>query len=93
MPPALSNSISESVSTAASQSERLAQDVAIDVAGQREGDHHRRRRQERILDVGMDAAGEIAVAGQHRDRTSDLPDRRRHGRASGPELPMQVVQP
>ena len=47
---------------------RLAAQVALGVAGEREGDHQRRRHDEAEVEVGMHAAGEVAVARQHRDR-------------------------
>ena len=41
-------------------------DVEADGAGDRVGDHQRRRGEERLLGVRVDAAVEVAVAGQHR---------------------------
>ena len=73
----------------------IGEDVAIDVAGEREGDDQRRRGQEAGLELRMDASREVAVARQNGDgKDAAL----RHGLArstagSGPELPMQVVQP
>ena len=46
--------------------DRLAAQVDINRAGQRVGDHQRRRRQEVGTHIGADAAAEIAVAAEHR---------------------------
>ena len=40
----------------------IGEDVAIDVACEREGDDQRRRGQEACLELRMDATGEVAVA-------------------------------
>ena len=64
------------------------------VPGERVGDDQRRRGQVVHLDVGVDAALEVAVAGQHRDDGQvGVVDRGGDSSGSGPELPMQVVQP
>ena len=62
--------------------------------GQRVGDDERRRGEIVRLHVGIDAAFEVAVARE--DRRGDevvVVDRLEIGSGSGPELPMQVVQP
>ncbi|MDT4834955.1 hypothetical protein FQZ97_686080 [compost metagenome] len=58
----------------------LLAEVALGVACQRERDDQRRRHQEAQVEVRMDAAREIAVAGQHRDGVHRAG---RHGCAHG----------
>ena len=63
-------------------------------AGDGIGDHQRRRGEVVHAHFGVDAALEIAVAGQHRaDRQIAFGDGLDTGSGNGPELPMQVVQP
>jgi hypothetical protein len=50
----------------ASNAERVLLDVEADGAGDGVGHHQRRRREEGLLGIRMDAAVEIAVARQHR---------------------------
>ena len=74
--------------------QRLGVQVALGVAGQRIGDHKWRRHQEPQLQIRMHAAGEVPVArqdGHGPDLASLRGPATRSG--SGPELPMQVVQP
>jgi hypothetical protein len=60
--------------------ERLGGDVDIHAAGDRIGDHQRRRGEIVGLHMRVDAALEIAVAGEHRrDREVATLDRRRDG--------------
>jgi hypothetical protein len=61
---------------------------------ERIGDDQRRRGQEVGAHVGADAAFEVAVARDHRAATRPFSlIALLIGSASGPELPMQVVQP
>ena len=52
----------------AAAADRLARDVELDAAGEAEGDHERRRGQEGVVEQRVDAAREVAVAGEHRRR-------------------------
>jgi hypothetical protein len=61
---------------------------------QRVGDDQRRRGEEVRAHVGRDAAFEVAVAREHRGGDEAVfVDRLADRFGSGPELPMQVVQP
>ena len=79
----------------AADADRLAREVDIHAAGQRVGDDERRRREIVVARERIDAPLEVAVAREHaRDEQlarSRSPPRSASG--SGPELPMQVVQP
>jgi hypothetical protein len=71
--------------------------VEVDVhrAGERVGHHQRRRGEVVGAHVRVDAALEVAVARQHRHRDEVVARliACEIGSGSGPELPMQVVQP
>ncbi len=75
--------------------EGVVVEVVVDAAGERVGDDQRRRHEVVGAHVGVDAAFEVAIAAEHGDGDQavlfDGLARRRSG--SGPELPMQVVQP
>ena len=74
--------------------ERVGVEVVADVAGERVGDDERRRHQVVGADFGRDAALEVAVAGEDGDGDEAvLFDGFETSVGSGPELPMQVVQP
>ncbi len=67
----------------------------VGAAGERVGDDERRRREVVRADFGVDAAFEVAVAGEHRG-DDEIAARRSCSEiagGSGPLLPMQVVQP
>ena len=79
----------------ASMAEHVLLDVEAHRAGDGVGDHQRRRGEEGLLRVGMDAAVEIAVAAQDRHRVAY---RSRSmiscwiAGSSAPLMPLQVVQ-
>jgi hypothetical protein len=73
--------------------ERLGGDVDLHRAGERVGDDQRRRGEIVRLHVGVDAAFEVAVARQHGGGEVALVVDGFGSVGSGPELPMQVVQP
>ena len=74
--------------------DRLRREVDVHPARKRVGDHERRRREVVRLYLGVDADLEVAVAREHR-ATTRLPvsTASEIGSGSGPEFPMQVVQP
>ena len=88
-------SLQEDVVAVGVCAERVRLEVEVHRAGQRVGDHQRRRREVVHLHVGVDAALEVAVAREHRgDREVVVVDGLAEiSSGSGPELPMQVVQP
>ena len=65
------------------------------VPAMRERDHQRRAHQEVGADVRVDARFEVAVAGEHRGGDDIVLGTTASSisASSGPELPMQVVQP
>ena len=74
--------------------ERLVEQVDVHRAGERVGDAQRRRREVVHLHVGVDAALEVAVArSTETTARSSAPTTSEISSGSGPELPMQVVQP
>jgi hypothetical protein len=75
-------------------SDRFAEQVGVHGAGQGVGDYQRRRGEEVHLAVGVDPALEVAVADstEHTVRSCPVTAALTAG-ISGPELPMQVVQP
>ena len=74
--------------------QRVGGEVVADVAGERVGDHQRRRHQVICADLGRDSALEVAIAGEHGDRDEEWSSMAfETSVGSGPELPMQVVQP
>ena len=74
--------------------ERFLRQILLHGACKRVGDDERGRRQIIRLDVRADAAFEVAVAGEHGGGDDPLPlIAFEISGASGPEFPMQVVQP
>ena len=75
--------------------ERLGRQVDVDAPGERERDDERRRREVARARQRVDAALEVAVARQDRRRRPGRSPRSPAaiGSSSGPQLPMQVVQP
>jgi hypothetical protein len=75
--------------------ERVGFEVVADVAGEGVGDDQRRAHQIICADLGGDAALEVAVAGEDGDGDERVvfDGLAETSVGSGPELPMQVVQP
>ena len=68
--------------------------VDIDAAGEREGYDQRRRHQVVGADFGVDAAFEVAIAGETDATTKSFSSIAfETSSGSGPELPMHVVHP
>ena len=78
----------------ATVADRLGQKVDLHGPGKRERHHERRRSEVAGARQRMDAALEVAVAGENRrDHESLLSIALATSASSGPLLPMQVVQP
>ena len=85
----------EDVVPVAVRAERLVDEVDVHPARERVGDDERRRGEVVRLHLRVDARLEVPVAREHRRRRRGRPPRSPSeiGPASGPEFPMQVVQP
>ena len=80
--------------TPSRRSERLAGEVDVDPSRERERHHERRGGEVAGARQRMDAALEVPVARQDRHRGDSFASiASATGSASGPEFPMQVVQP
>ena len=74
--------------------ERVVVEVEVDAAGEGVGDDQRRRHEVVGANFGVDAAFEVAIAGEDGTATSEWASMALEmSSGSGPELPMQVVQP